>query len=177
MKILFIVGSLRKDSFNGLLAKNLAKIAAKNGIETELTDVNLPIFNQDEYKTPDSRVTSFREKITSADGVIIVSPEYNRSIPGPVKNALDWTAWQVENFWKDKRTALAGATPSMLGTALAQTDLRKVLNFVGAKIMAQPELFVAFAAKQFDQDGNVSPEEEAFLTNWVESFAKFIAEK
>ena len=174
-KILFIVGSLRADSLNAKLAQNLAKLV--DG-ETDFAGVDLPIMNADIYKDAPASVNELREKISAADGVVIVSPEYNRSIAGGTKNMLDWTTWMWGgNVWKDKKVAITGASSGQLGTALAQYETQKILEFVGAKVMHQPEFMLSFAAKQFDKNGEFVAAEVYFAKGYMDMFAKFVDEK
>lgn len=176
MKILFMVGSLRKESLNRKLAENLAEIAKNSGAEIAFADLDLPIFNADNYQNCDPKIEKLREEIAAADGIFIVSPEYNRAISAVAKNALDWTGWMVENSWNGKKVALAGVSTGQNGSAFAQYDLRKILTFVGAKVMNQPEFMLSFAEKKFDENGRLIREKAGFAEDFVENFAKFVDE-
>lgn len=175
MKILFIVGSLRKDSLNAKLAHNLARIIGEVDADNkiEYADVNLPLFNSDNYDHPDQLVIALRDQIEATDLVFIVSPEYNHSISGVLKNALDWTSWSSHNSWAGKKVVMAGASPSSLGTALAQVDTRKVLTFINANVFLRPEFYLSFAPRMFDANGDLVADEVNFATTFIKATLDF----
>lgn len=173
MKVLVLVGSLRADSLNSKLAKNFGEIIGRDKeISVEYQYADFPAFNSDEYENAPKSVAEFREKLESADGVLIVSPEYNRSLPGNVKNTLDWSGWMVKNYWGDKKVAISGASMGTGGTMSMQYDLRKVLGFIGAKIMTNPEFFGIKAQEYFTENGELKDEEKPF----AEEFAKNVVD-
>src|SRR3954464_15744272 len=136
MKIVTIVGSLRKESYNMHLAKTMQE-RYKNKFDIEIADIrSLPHFDQDEENIPPQAVKYFKESILSADGVIIITPEYNWSIPGVLKNALDWAS-RVDKVFIGKPVMALGATLGLLGTVRAQMHLREILAAPGiqAKIL------------------------------------------
>ena len=137
MKLVAIVGSLRKDSYNLKVAKEIKERYQKKH-DIEILRLNdLPLFNQDIEKDPPSSVLDFKEKIKKADGVIIVTPEYNHSIPGVLKNAIDWCS-RVDRVLVNKPVMILGASDGNVGTARCQGDLRKVLNAPGIAAMVLP---------------------------------------
>jgi chromate reductase len=170
MKILFMVGSLRKGSFNEMLAKNLERVgkAADSSVEFEYADLNLPLFNQDNFEGVSGAAKTFRDQVAAADVVILVTPEYNRSTSGVMKNAIDWAAFYMGALWGGKKVAVAGATPSPLGTAMAQYDIKRILAHAGADVMQQPEIFVANAFEAFDDKGQIKTDE------FIEPFMKAV---
>ncbi len=135
-RLLAISGSLRKGSINTSLAKAFITNAPE-GTTIELLDwAETPVFNQDDEANFPAYVTALKEKITAADGVIIATPEYNRSVPGPLKNVLDWTSrpWG-KSSWTGKPVYIVGATAGAVGTALAQDDVKKFMAFNAAMTM------------------------------------------
>jgi len=154
LRVLVICGSLRKGSYNAGLARSLPSLAPP-----ELTFVEappfetIPLYNYDIQAAAGfpPAVETWAEAIRAADGVVIVSPEYNWSIPGPLKNALDWVSRMKDNPFKDKPVALQSASTGQVGGARMQYHLRMVLTSIDALIMGRPEIFVNFAAKKFDE--------------------------
>ncbi len=159
MHILGISGSLRKDSYN-TAALRLAQDLAPDGVKVTLADISaIPLYNEDVRLAglPQS-VVSLGEWITSADGVLIATPEYNYSIPGVLKNTIDWIS-KVPNLpFSRKPVAMLGASQGAMGTARSQYDLRKVLVSQNAYVMNQPEIFIALAQTKFDADGHLLDE-------------------
>jgi NAD(P)H-dependent FMN reductase len=159
-RLLAISGSLRKGSINTMLAHAFAANAPA-GTEIEMLDWSeVPIFNQDDEKDFPILVTQLKEKIHAADGIIIVTPEYNRSVPGALKNMLDWTSRPYGNSaWAGKAVYIAGATMGSVGTALAQDDIKKFMHFNNAFIMGQPEFYMTNAPGKFDESGVLADED------------------
>ena len=157
IKILGIAGSLRKGSFNKMALK-AAQALVPAGATLEIADLpDLPGFNQDNEKTPPPAVTELKAKIRAADAILLVTPEYNYSIPGVLKNAIDWAARPYgDSAWKGKPVAIMGASVGVLGTARAQYHLRQCLVFLDMPAVNQPEVMIAAAADKFDKDGNLT---------------------
>ncbi len=156
MNILGIVGSLRKGSYNRLLMN--AFVAQKpEGVEVEIADIDsVPLYNDDLIHEFPSAVQTLKEKIESADALIIATPEYNRSIPGVLKNTIDWcTRPRGENSFVGKRTFITGAATGKLGTAVAQYDLKRILLHERAQVLWHPEIFVDRVESKFDNTGNL----------------------
>jgi chromate reductase len=155
IKILGIAGSLRKGSFNKMALK-AAQSLVPAGATLEIADLpDLPGFNQDNEKTPPAAVTELKAKIRAADAILLVTPEYNYSIPGVLKNAIDWAARPYgDSAWKGKPVAIMGASPGLLGTARAQYHLRQTLVFLDMPAVNQPEVMIGGAASKFDASGN-----------------------
>src|SRR5262245_8166426 len=159
VKILGLAGSLRKGSFNRMALK-VAQGLVPAGATLEVLELSdLPGFNQDNEKWPPAAVTDMKAKIRAADAILFVTPEYNYSIPGVLKNAIDWAARPYgDSAWKGKPAAIMGASAGVLGTARAQYDLRKVMVFLDMPTVNQPEVMIATAASKFDPSGNLTDE-------------------
>jgi len=164
MKILGIAGSLRKDSYNKL-ALNAAQALAPEETEIEIFDIaGIPLFNQDEERSPSPMVQEFKKKIHAADAILFVTPEYNYSVPGVLKNAIDCASRPYgENAWNGKPVAVMGASVGTLGTARAQYHLRQMFVFLNMYAVNQPEVMIANAAQKFDNEGNLTDDIAANL--------------
>ena len=158
VRILGILGSLRADSFNRKLLKE-AQSLAPAGTTFEVAEIgDLPLFNQDIELDPPESVKRFKAAVAAADAVLFVSPEYNYSIPGVLKNAIDWgTRPPAKHVWRGKTAAVMGASPGMLGTARMQYHLRQVMINLGMQAVIQPEVMIAQAAQKF-ADGRLTDE-------------------
>ncbi|MDY0235341.1 MAG: NADPH-dependent FMN reductase [Gudongella sp.] len=155
MKLVIIVGSLRKDSYNLKVAQEIKK---RNNTDHDIEIIrlnDLPLFNEDIEKNPPVEVSSFKDKIKEAEGVIIVTPEYNHSIPGGLKNALDWCS-RVDRVLADKPVMILGASTGNVGTARCQTQIRQVLNAPGIAAMVLPGNYILIPNVQdlFDKGNN-----------------------
>ena len=156
VNILGIAGSLRKASYNRGALRAAQELAAPNATIEIFELEGIPVFNQDEEKPAPERVTHFKAKIRAADAILICTPEYNYSIPGVLKNALDWASRPYgDNAWDGKPVAIMGASPGMLGTARAQYHLRQCFVFLNMCPLCRPELMIADAGDKFDDDGNL----------------------
>ena len=156
MKILGISGSLRKSSYNSGLLRAAAAFAP-DGIEM-LSYQDIPIYNGDDEAAGGvpARVQEIAAQIDEADGLFFATPEYNFSIPGGLKNLIDWVSRVKPVPFSDKPTAIMGAAAGPLGTGRVQYDLRKVLNALNADIVNKPEVFVGFAGSKFDENGDLT---------------------
>ncbi len=173
MKIAVFVGSLRADSLNKKLARTLEQLAP-DGTEFTYVDIRLPLFNQELEAEFPKEAQAVKEIVRTADGVLFVTPEYNRSVPGVLKNAIDWASRPYgDSAFNGKPVALAGMSGSSVGTALAQADLRNITAFLNMKMMGQPEVYVANAAElTFDENGILQDERwrknlQAFMEAFV----------
>jgi len=158
-RILGIAGSLRRDSFNKWTLRAAQKLAPQ-GTTIEIFDLDgIPPFNQDDEKNPPSKVVDFKKKIREADAILFATPEYNYSVPGVLKNAIDWASRPYgDNAWAKKPVAIMGASPGALGTARAQYHLRQMFVFLDMYAVNQPEVMIAGAAQRFDAQGNLTDE-------------------
>lgn len=157
--ILGIAGSLRKGSFNKALLRNAEELLP-DGVELEIFDLEgIPPFNQDLEKDPAPQVKELKAKVRAADGLLIATPEYNYSVPGVLKNAIDAASRPYgDNPFDGKPAAIMGASIGMLGTARAQYHLRQTMVFLNMLVLNRPEIMVPFADKKFDDKGRLTDE-------------------
>lgn len=175
-KVAMIIGSLRKESLNRKLAMALIKIGHPN-LQLSICPIDdIPLYNQDHEDNLPKPVVEFKQIMTDSDAVLWVSPEYNRSIPGVVKNVIDWgTRPMGQTVWDGKLMGVAGISPGAVGTAVAQSHLRSIMVALGAVFFSRPEIYLVHKEGLFDQDQQISvPETHAFLKKFLEHFAKNI---
>lgn len=176
VKILCIVGSIRKNSINRELAVALSKLFSEQ-FEVSFADLKpLPIYNQDLDEDLPAEVVAFKDEVASADAVLFVTPEYNRSIPGVLKNVLDIGSRPYgTSVWDGKPAAVIGASEGAIGTALAQHHLRQVLSMLNMPTMAQPEAYVRYHEELLNAEGDIlEARTKAHLQNWVAAFEAWI---
>ena len=159
VRILGIAGSLRRQSFNRAALRAAADLAPE-GATVEVFEIDgLPGFSEDDEQNPPAKVTELKRRIREADAVLFVTPEYNYSIPGVLKNAIDWASRPYgDSAWSGKPAAIMGASVGNLGTARAQYHLRQVMVFLNMFPVNQPEVMIANAHERFDQEGNLTDE-------------------
>lgn len=157
LNILGIAGSLRRASFNRGAVRAAMELTPP-GVTIRLLDIgDLPLYDADLEADPPSVVRGLRETVRAADAVLIATPEYNYSVPGVLKNALDWGSRpRPENAWRGKPVAILGATTGLLGTARAQYHLRQMFVFLEMLPLNRPEVMIARAREKFDADGNLT---------------------
>lgn len=175
-KIAVLVGSLRKESYNRKIANELIRLSQTN-LEMEIVEIgNLPLYNEDLDQNPPQEWTDFRAKVKASDGVLFVSPEYNRTIPGALKNAIDVGSRPYgSSVWQSKPGAVVTASPSSLGAFGANHNIRQAVVFLDVFMMAQPEAYIGNAAEIFKEDGTTVVEAtEKFLRGFVESYQKWV---
>ncbi len=175
--VAMIVGSLRRESLNRKTAKALIELAPP-ALKPEIVEIgDLPLFNDDLEADAPPPWTAFRERIRQADAVLFVTPEYNRSVPGAMKNALDVGSRPYgKNVWSAKPGAVVSVSPGAAGGFGANHHLRQSLVFLNVPAMPQPEVYLGGAAKLFDTDGKLSnPGTRDFLAKFLEAFAVWIA--
>ena len=155
--ILGIAGSLRKASYNRA-ALRAAQQLTPGGAVIEIFELEgIPPFNQDDEGNPPERVSIFKSRIRAADAILFATPEYNYSIPGVLKNAIDWASRPYgDNAWEGKPVAIMGASIGSIGTARAQYHLRQTFVFLNMYPVNQPEVMIADASKRFDEKGNLT---------------------
>lgn len=157
MNIVAISGSLRKDSFNTTLLRSLSALAPA-GMSIQIADISaLPFFNQDDEASFPASAQALKDSIEAADGVIIATPEYNRSFPGVLKNAIDWASrpWGKNSF-AGKPVLTMGVSVGKISTAVAQNHLKQVLTYLDMQVIGQPELYIGPASEVFDAEGNIT---------------------
>lgn len=174
-KIAVVVGSLRQDSLNRRLATAIARLAPAEFSFAQLRIHDLPLYNQDDDAQPAASVLRLKAEIVATDGLIFVTPEYNRSMPGVLKNALDHASRPYgQNAWAGKPAGVLGASVGPHGTAMAQQHLRNVLAYLDAPTMAQPEAFIHAREGLFDADGNIGEGSRAHLQKWMDRYVEWV---
>jgi len=172
----YLVGSLASQSINRKLAKALIRLAPGNLEFTEIPFGELPLYSYD-YDTDFPEVArTFKAAIKASDAIMFVTPEYNRSIPGALKNAIDWASRPYgTNAFARKPSTVIGTSPGAIGTAVAQQDLRSVLGFLNSPQMNAPEAYIQFTPGLITDEGEVTVgSTEEFLRNYMEEFLAFI---
>ncbi len=171
-----IVGSLRKESFSRMVAKSLMQVAPKS-VTLEILEIGqLPMYNQDFDESPLKEWTDFRNRLKTFDAIIFVTPEYNRSVPGVLKNAIDVASRPYgQNVFNGKPGAVISVSIGALGGFGANHHLRQSLVFLNVPTMAQPEAYIGDAAKLFETNGNLNNEStREFLTKFMTSFVTWV---
>lgn len=159
LNILGIAGSLRRASYNRAALRAARELVPRNARLDIFELDGIPCFNQDDEQEPPARVIELKARVRAADAILFVTPEYNYSIPGVLKNAIDWASRPYgDNAWSGKPVAVMGASIGMFGTARAQYHLRQVFVFLDMHPVNQPEVMIARAAERFDADGNLTDE-------------------
>ena len=174
-KIAIIVGSLRRDSFNRKFAEALTRLAPPD-IEFTWPDIaSLPLYNQDDDPAPPESALALKAAIRAADGLIFVTPEYNRSIPGVLKNALDHASRPYgDSAWAGKPAGVIGVSPGALGTALAQQHLRSVLAYLDVPTLGQPEAYIQHREGMFAEDDSLVDPSKNFASKWLDAYLAFV---
>ncbi|MCI0431586.1 MAG: NAD(P)H-dependent oxidoreductase [Rhodospirillales bacterium] len=175
-KVAVFVGSLRKESLNRKIANALIELAP-SGLKLAIIEIGqLPLYNQDQDANPPPEWSAFRERVRAADAVLFVTPEYNRSMPGPLKNALDVGSRPYgQSAWNGKPGAVVSASPGAIGGFGANHHLRQSLVFLNVPAMQQPEAYIGSADKLFDRDGKLNNEgTRKFLRDFLQAFAAWI---
>jgi chromate reductase len=175
--VALLVGSLRKDSINRKVANALAELASP-ALALNIVEIGaLPLYNADDEADPPAAWTTFRRRIQAADAVLFVTPEYNRSVPGALKNAIDVGSRPYgKNAWAGKPGAVVSASPGAIGGFGANHHLRQSLVFIDVPAMPQPEVYLSAADKLFDESGMlVNDSTRRFLQAFLDAFAKWIA--
>jgi len=174
-KIAVVVGSLRKESFNARLAEGLIRLAPSNFTFDKLRIDDLPLYNQDDDGNQSEAVKRLKSEVAAADAVLFVTPEYNRSMPGVLKNAIDHASRPYgQSAWAGKPAGVIGASIGSIGTALSQQHLRNVLAYLDMPTMGQPEAFVHVKDGLFDDNGDIGAGSREFLQKWINAFAAFV---
>jgi chromate reductase len=173
--IAVIVGSLRKDSFNRRLAHALAKLMPPEFECRELRIDDLPLYNQDDDANPPESALRLKREIRESKGVIFVTPEYNRSIPGVLKNAIDHASRPYgDSAWAGKPAGIIGVSVSAVGTACAQQHLRPILGYLDMPTLGQPEAFIHVKDDTFTGDGGIGEGSRAFVQGWVDRYVDWV---
>lgn len=174
-QIAVIVGSLRKESFNRKLADAVIRLAPAEFSFKQLKIDDLPLYNQDDDGNQAEPVKRLKNEIKAAQGLLFVTPEYNRSIPGVLKNAIDHASRPYgQNAWAGKPAGVLGASIGAIGTAIAQQHLRNVLAYLDVPALGQPEAFIQVREGLFDEDGNIGAASKDFLQDWMDRYVAWV---
>ena len=174
-QIAVIVGSLRRDSFNRKLANALVKLAPSEFSFKQVQIGDLPLYNQDDDAHQAESVKRLKSDIQAAQGLLFLTAEYNRSIPGVLKNAIDHASRPYgQSAWAGKPAGVLGVSTGATGTAMAQQHLRNVLASLDVPTLGQPEAFIQAKDNLFDTAGNIGPENQKFLQGWIDLYVDWI---
>lgn len=174
-QIAVIVGSLRRDSFNRKLANAMAKLGPPDFSFKQVQIGDLPLYNQDDDANPAEPVKRLKSEIMAAQGLLFVTAEYNRSVPGVLKNAIDHASRPYgQNAWAGKPAGVLGASVGAIGTSLAQQHLRNILAYLDAPTLGQPEAFIHAKEGLFDAAGNIGEDSKTFLQNWMNHYVAWV---
>ena len=175
-KVGYFVGSLSKASINRVLSKALIQLAPKELQLQEIPIADLPLYNRDLDNDFPPAARALKESISAADAILFVTPEYNRSIPGALKNAIDWASRPFgQNAFHRKPTGMVGASTGKIGTAIAQSHLRSIMSFCNAPMMNSMEVYIQSTPGLITDEGKVTVEStERFLAKYMTEFHGFI---
>lgn len=175
IQIAVFVGSLRKGSLNRQMATALAALAAPGVTFKPVNIGDLPLYNQDDDGDQAPQVKRLKAEIVASHGLLFVTPEYNRSIPGVLKNAIDHASRPYgQSAWTGKPAGVIGVSVGAVGTALAQQHLRNVLAYLDAPTLGQPEAFIHAQEGLFDAAGHIGTASKDFLQSWVNRYAAWV---
>lgn len=173
--IAVVVGSLRRDSFNRKLATGLARLAPADFRLKEVQIGDLPLYNQDDDANQAPAVKRLKSEIAGAKGLLFITPEYNRSVPGVLKNALDNASRPYgQSAWAGKPAGVIGVSPGAIGTALAQQHLRNILAYLDVPTLGQPEAFIQAKDGLFEADGSIGAGSREFLQGWMNRYVAWV---
>lgn len=174
-QIAVVIGSLRKDSFNRKLANAIVKLAPPEFSFKQLQIGDLPLYNQDDDAHQADSVQRLKAEISTSQGLLFLTPEYNRSIPGVLKNALDHASRPYgQSAWPGKPAGVLGVSVGAIGTALAQQHLRNILAYLDVPTLGQPEAFIHAKEGLFDAEGNIGADSRKFLQNWMDQYVPWV---
>jgi chromate reductase, NAD(P)H dehydrogenase (quinone) len=173
--IAVVVGSLRRDSFNRKLANAVARLAPQEFSFKQVRIDDLPLYNQDDDAQPADAVKRVKAEINAARGLLFVTPEYNRSLPGVLKNAIDHASRPYgQSAWAGKPAGILGVSVGAVGTAVAQQHLRNVLAYLDCPTLGQPEVFIQAQEGLFDASGDIGPDSRKFIQDWMDRYVAWI---
>ena len=174
-RIAVVVGSIRNDSINRKLAIALAALAPQDFTFEHVEIGDLPLYNQDHDANPSEQVKRLKAHIAGSQGLLFVTPEYNRSIPGVLKNAIDHASRPYgQSAWNGKPAGVIGASGGAIGTAMAQQHLRNVLAYLDVPTLGQPEVFIHAKEGVFDAAGKLGESTTAFMQGWMAAYLAFV---
>lgn len=173
--IAVVVGSLRRDSFNRKLATGLVKLAPSDFSFKQLEIGDLPLYNQDDDGNQADPVKRLKAEVAAAQGLLFVTAEYNRSVPGVLKNAIDHASRPYgQSAWKGKPAGVLGASVGAIGTAMAQQHLRNILAYLDVPTLGQPEAFIQAKDGLFDEAGDIGAGSKKFLQTWMDQYVAWV---
>jgi chromate reductase len=173
--IAVVVGSLRQDSFNRKMADAIVRLAPPEFSFQQVQIGDLPLYNQDDDGHPAEPVKRLKTQIAAAQGLLFVTPEYNRSLPGVLKNAIDHVSRPYgQSVWAGKPAGVLGVSPGAAGTAMAQQHLRNILAYLDVPTLGQPEVFIQAKDGLFDGAGNIGDGSRKFLQNFMDQYVVWI---
>lgn len=174
-EIAVLVGSLRRESFNRKLADAIVKLAPPEFSFQQVQIGDLPLYNQDDDTSQSAPVKRLKREIIAAQGLLFVTPEYNRSVPGVLKNCIDHASRPYgQNAWAGKPAGVLGVSIGAIGTAVAQQHLRNVLAYLDVPTLGQPEAFIQAKDGLFDQSGNIGVGSKEFLQSWIDKYVAWV---
>src|ERR1035437_4153296 len=174
-QIAVIVGSLRRDSFNRKLANAIAKLAPPEFSFKQVQIADLPLYNQDDDANQAASVKRLKAESAAAQGLLFVTAEYNRSIPGVLKNAIDHASRPYgQSAWTGKPAGVLGASVGAIGTSMAQQHLRNILAYLDVPTLGQPEAFIHAKDGLFDAAGNIGADSKKFLQGWMDHYVAWV---
>jgi chromate reductase, NAD(P)H dehydrogenase (quinone) len=174
-QIAVVVGSLRRESFNRKLATAMAKLAPADFTFRQLEIGDLPLYNQDNDGQPPEAVLRLKRGITASQGLLFVTAEYNRSIPGVLKNAIDHASRPYgQSAWAGKPAGVLGASVGAIGTSMAQQHLRNILAYLDVPTLGQPEAFIHAKDGLFDPGGDIGADSRKFLQSWMDHYVAWV---
>ena len=174
-QIAVIVGSLRRDSFNRKFASAIVKLAPTEFSFKQIEIGDLPLYNQDDDANQAPAVQRLKSQINAVQGLLFVTPEYNRSVPGVLKNAIDHASRPYgKSAWASKPAGILGVSVGAIGTALAQQHLRNILAYLDVPTLGQPEAFVQTKEGLFDTAGDIGSDSKAFLQAWMDRYVAWV---
>jgi chromate reductase, NAD(P)H dehydrogenase (quinone) len=175
-RIALVIGSLRRGSFNRQLGHAVAKVAPPEFSFHEVRMDDLPLYNQDDDAAPSEAVKRLKEGIIAADGLVFVTPEYNRSIPGVLKNTIDHASRPYgQSVWAGKPAGILGVSVGAPGTSMAQQHLRNILAYLDVPTLGQPEAFLQVNEEFFDAAGHIANAgTKAFLQSWMDRYVAWV---
>ena len=174
-QIAVLVGSLRRESFNRKLASAMAQLAPADFIFQQVQIDDLPLYNQDDDAVQAVSVKRLKTELTEAHGLLFVTPEYNRSLPGVLKNAIDHASRPYgQSAWVGKPAGVLGVSVGSIGTAVAQQHLRTILAYLDVPTLGQPEAFIQAKDDLFDKNDRIGKTSLTFMQNWMDHYAAWV---
>jgi chromate reductase len=173
--IAVVVGSLRNDSFNRKMARAIVRLAPSEFSFKQVEIGDLPLYNQDDDANQAESVKRLKGEIAASQGLLFVTAEYNRSIPGVLKNAIDHASRPYgQSAWAGKPAGVMGVSVGAIGTAMSQQHLRNVLAYLDVPTLGQPEAFIQAKDGLFDENGNIGAGSNKFLQNWMDQYVSWV---